>query len=160
MLSAGILLVLILASSKGATIPSWYVPGIRYRFNPRSREGSDVLSLFYKQKQGVSIHAPARGTTVSVNVASTRSIVSIHVPARGTTCSVSIPGEQCGVSIHVPARGTTFEKGVHMKTIKFQSTFPQGERHDERKEKTIMALFQSTFPQGERHFLVHLILSS
>ena len=77
----------------------------------------------------VSIHVPARGTTVlsshalavsprfnprsrKGNDALDHSVhrdgfVSIHVPARGTTVSHEEAGEEIYVSIHVPARGTT-----------------------------------------------------
>ena len=79
--------------------------------------------------------------------------VSIHVPARGTTllcttlfaCKKSfnprsregndeIDGKavntDTGVSIHVPARGTTEAVLGGLQEVKvFQSTFPRGERH-------------------------------
>ena len=76
--------------------------------------------------------------------------VSIHVPARGTTrrctknsvkCSCFNPRSREGndqfdtglymfqeVSIHVPARGTTDQLNSAFESVKFQSTFPRGER--------------------------------
>ena len=77
------------------------------------------------------------------------------------------------VSIHVPTRGTTKMNGRHTTSLRlFQSTFPQGERHDisllivsafrvsihvPTRGTTSSGiwslsflLFQSTFPQGER----------
>ena len=55
----------------------------------------------------VSIHVPARGTTVCLALAVRRLRVSIHVPARGTTYEVGEGQQTLLVSIHVPARGTT-----------------------------------------------------
>ena len=77
----------------------------------------------------VSIHVPARGTTLNDVLSDVYSIVSIHVPARGTTLPYELfiiltfcfnPRSREGndgkkmklnrlikVSIHVPARGTT-----------------------------------------------------
>ena len=56
----------------------------------------------------VSIHVPARGTTIPIDGLCGKTDVSIHVPARGTTSAgVMIYGKSKCVSIHVPARGTT-----------------------------------------------------
>ena len=80
----------------------------RLSFNPRSRKGNDEVRL-----RSFSVHS-----------------VSIHVPARGTTCDICLVLQLVGVSIHVPARGTTAKRGlIKWHIIKFQSTFPQGERH-------------------------------
>ena len=78
----------------------------------------------------VSIHAPARGATLSVGDAPARvQWVSIHAPARGATSGY--PGKQirASVSIHAPARGAT-DCSVPAKPSewKFQSTLPRGER--------------------------------
>ena len=56
----------------------------------------------------VSIHVPARGTTKLGECLNKCILVSIHVPARGTTGLVNVLIEIDGVSIHVPARGTTY----------------------------------------------------
>ena len=77
----------------------------------------------------VSIHVPARGTTMLVRLLDLLVLfqstfphgerpggevrhqyeynVSIHVPARGTTKRISANAVAANVSIHVPARGTT-----------------------------------------------------
>ena len=76
-------------------------------FNPRSRKGNDVVSFLTLLSVEVSIHVPARGTTLCGAIGYDESGVSIHVPARGTTyADIKIRGG-CAVSIHVPARGTT-----------------------------------------------------
>ena len=101
----------------------------------------------------VSIHVPARGTTLTwmgINNSNTefqstfprgeRPIplrglvlapsVSIHVPARGTTTKFLRGDGWVLVSIHVPARGTTLRIVLNLTNTPFQSTFPRGERHD------------------------------
>ena len=56
-------------------------------------------------------------------------IVSIHVPARGTTIENCLDTDWFNVSIHVPARGTTVIGRLKIAgVIGFQSTFPHGER--------------------------------
>ena len=125
-----------------------------------------------------------------------KTVVSIHVPARGTTVPVYkyeiyadgfnprsregndlkdrfVQAEIQQVSIHVPARGTTaMIQPCSRKLFVFQSTFPRGERlkrgvasysaysfnprsregNDSKTHTTLQTLcsFQSTFPRGER----------
>ena len=54
--------------------------------------------------------------------------ISIHVPARGTTILDRVHMPHTQISIHVPARGTTKASGFVNALDKFQSTSPQGER--------------------------------
>ena len=77
-----------------------------FRFNPRSRAGSDVSASDDLEDSGVSIHAPVRGATI---------------PAR----PASQPKE---VSIHAPVRGATKPQVMVFWGKKFQSTLPCGER--------------------------------
>ena len=77
----------------------------------------------------VSIHVPARGTTVSISDNALKSKVSIHVPARGTTRTDSLSD--------LPNRGfnprsregndNVINSNLY-KFTRFQSTFPRGER--------------------------------
>ena len=55
----------------------------------------------------ISIHAPARGATGSLEVVKSGGIISIHAPARGATPVYrhALEGEK--ISIHAPARGAT-----------------------------------------------------
>ena len=100
-----------------------------HRFNPRSREGNDLQLVEICQRELVSIHVPAKGTTtlyLSICISGT---VSIHVPAKGTTAN-SISAEKLTlVSIHVPAKGTTPNHVFPSCPSGFQSTFPRRERH-------------------------------
>ena len=100
----------------------------------------------------VSIHVPARGTTYAFrSFCNRRFSVSIHVPARGTTLRLVQALSTHPVSIHVPARGTTgFINSFTIANLRFQSTFPQGERPVHGDAWFSVTMFQSTFPQGER----------
>ena len=55
-------------------------------FNPRTREGCDLLSRYIAHDLiGISIHAPARGATVYKWEKQNVVTISIHAPARGAT---------------------------------------------------------------------------
>ena len=98
------------------------------RFNPRSRKGNDSTCPKNHVDDNVSIHVPARGTTLPSSSIHSDFRVSIHVPARGTTFFSSSQAPFAIVSIHVPARGTTSHCSHLPSSSTFQSTFPQGER--------------------------------
>ena len=76
-------------------------------FNPRSREGNDLDDYRFDESLPVSIHVPARETTVYWHHSSMFIAVSIHVPARETTVDKAMYAHFYNVSIHVPARETT-----------------------------------------------------
>ena len=103
-------------------------------FNPRSRVGSDLLSVFsWPPAPVVSIHAPAWGATAGFLFLSVSDSVSIHAPAWGATTTYRSssrttcfnPRSRVGsdthtdrdkpmqqVSIHAPAWGAT-RKRIH-----------------------------------------------
>ena len=54
------------APVKGATLYSLISMNTDRNFNPRSREGSDVLLSPFPTVQRISIHAPVKGATVQV----------------------------------------------------------------------------------------------
>ena len=71
---------------KGATPPAVINFSFTDRFNPRSREGSDViLPLVAGDRYDVSIHAPVKGATGYELNEGLRSGVSIHAPVKGAT---------------------------------------------------------------------------
>ena len=76
-------------------------------FNPRSRERSDCNFVNLEIKLFISIHAPARGATLSKCDNIHSRYISIHAPARGATLSCALPPEVNSISIHAPARGAT-----------------------------------------------------
>ena len=54
-------------------------------FNPRAREGRDLVGCFISHTLFVSIRAPARGATLIHTKVETIIDVSIRAPARGAT---------------------------------------------------------------------------
>ena len=62
---------------------------LHIHFNPRSREGSDVLFYLYSPFRIISIHAPAKGATNSSKSGWSQAIISIHAPAKGATAILS-----------------------------------------------------------------------
>ena len=124
-------------------------------FNSRAREGRDVLRdralpCFHP----VSIHAPARGATLSSLIFASRVAVfqftrprgarlnrrgdvetffsvSIHAPARGATIAMPHICAIGKVSIHAPARGaTTHGFSLLIQNLQFQFTRPRGARRN------------------------------
>ena len=57
----------------------------RYHFNPRTREGCDIMEGLYYRQIAISIHAPAKGATIFDSAVETRVNISIHAPAKGAT---------------------------------------------------------------------------
>ena len=76
-------------------------------FNPRARAGRDATFDFSNDPYKVSIHAPARGATMTKMEQRMLSNVSIHAPARGATETAENCVVARKVSIHAPARGAT-----------------------------------------------------
>ncbi len=98
-------------------------------FNPRTRKGCDISTLYTSYIGGyVSIHAPAGGATVRMPPGLCSGTVSIHAPAGGATYS--------NMYLAVPCV--------------FQSTHPQGVRLPLCLIKNVSLMFQSTHPQGVR----------
>jgi len=143
-------------------------------FNPRTRTGCDCRMATAKRHRGrVSIHAPARGATISASLISKVSWVSIHAPARGATEEGSKLMGVSQVSIHAPARGATddVQTNLHLPSSfnprtrtgcdrhfqivglfdrPFQSTHPHGVRRVWEWVEYTRQAFQSTHPHGVR----------
>ena len=128
-------------------------------FNPRSRKGNDGSAPLAYPGYGVSIHVPARGTTVTYSLTFEGMGFQSTFP-QGERLGTSTWSQiYSGVSIHVPARGTTRGETVSLLDgIRFQSTFPQGERLNLLLLISHSRQFQSTFPQGERPRLVFFLI--
>ena len=99
-----------------------------YDFNPRSREGSDILCTPDADKRCISIRAPARGATQMAGMMYKEQAISIRAPARGAT------------------RMTVKE----VFDLVFQSALPRGERHVGNGLSGLQRIFQSALPRGER----------
>ena len=97
-------------------------------FNPRSREGNDPC-FFHALNDNINFNPRSReGNDERSRNDALMEIISIHVPAKGTTVRLHMFGDQDNISIHVPAKGTTWGNHfIYRKTL-FQSTFPRRER--------------------------------
>ena len=114
--------------TRGTTFPLTAAIPCSYNFNPRSHKGNDILSFFFAVSIPYFNPRSHKGNDLLMLCNPYITIISIHVPTRGTTIDI----------IQFYFRN------------KFQSTFPQGERHQGRHVLIPEGEFQSTFPQGER----------
>ena len=100
------------APAKGATVLV-YVLQIGYEnFNPRSREGSDMVIFKTRYRANkISIHAPAKGATI---MGFKRAIDSPYFNPRSREGS-DYNSRYCycvaNISIHAPAKGATMRRG-------------------------------------------------
>ena len=133
----------------------------------------------YFRKQGISIHAPARGATQGSRGTGVANIISIHAPARGATKNIfplyivyqfqsthprgvrpaarRVSAGLASISIHAPARGATWTFICRTAMpLYFNPRTREGcdvveLQHDVRDLK-----FQSTHPRGVRLLAVGL----
>ena len=97
-------------SREGSDIVSSLSRTLICDFNPRSREGSDDFFRKYCNfTPEISIHAPAKGATMTKDDAKAMVTISIHAPAKGATRQPRPLGKFKGISIHAPAKGATSE---------------------------------------------------
>ena len=78
-------LISIHAPAKGATQGHENTVYSYKYFNPRSREGSDLIRKFTRDIFSISIHAPAKGATLLQCPIEPLYCISIHAPAKGAT---------------------------------------------------------------------------
>ena len=98
------------APAKGATCMTVTRWELQSHFNPRSREGSDILPDKYKWILDISIHAPAKGATKKLRVSHRGFCISIHAPAKGATVRETWCALPVNISIHAPAKGATLRR--------------------------------------------------
>ena len=108
------------------------------------------LSVGLWMMDKVSIHAPLRGATLTVNYLTTSLTVSIHAPLRGATGNRMETFYQGGVSIHAPLRGATIFAMNAWIGLVFQFTRPCGARHGTLRLFGQREEFQFTRPCGAR----------
>ena len=137
LLSAGILLVLILASSKGGTT------------HARLPNGNGIHRDILPHPCIVSIHAPTKGATAAAPITPAAAVVSIHVPTRGTTVW------RYNVPHPYPSFNPRSHEGNDMERITdayqgfaFQSTFPRGERRLGSPQRTPLIRFNPRSHEG------------
>ena len=99
-------------------------------FNPRSREGSDACDkAMYLRAGDISIHAPAKGTTMI------KMLADMFLRFQST----------------LPRRERHIRTPSVFLQVRFQSTLPRRERLDGIIDRTWKFKFQSTLPRRERH---------
>ena len=122
-----------------------------FYFNPRSREGSDALTLTALTCPKISIRVPTRGATGMALHHCVGNTISIRAPARGATGIWRVAERFPNISICAPARGAT-SRSVHTRR-RINHFNP---RSHEGSDITGMAnvrhqkAFQSALPRGER----------
>jgi len=122
-----------------------------FRFNPRSRGGSDAWGFFASLNFSGFNPRSRGGSDWSWRCSLVFSVsVSIHAPAGGATLSDGCFVKALEVSIHAPAGGATQPEGQNPVERKFQSTLPRGERQCIKLNLKKLVTFQSTLPRGER----------
>ena len=106
----------------------------------------------YKASYDISIHAPARGATLTNILVFLIEIISIHAPARGATNFFSNPSNSFKISIHAPARGATARRTIM--DWYYRDFNPRSREGSDWLRLALMINkrgFQSTLPRGERH---------
>ena len=97
-------------------------------FNPRSREGSDKDCIII-QNTALNFNPRSReGSDEYHDFVQYRIYISIHAPARGATLHALRLRSVSSISIHAPARGATGGCVYDYFIFRFQSTLPRGER--------------------------------
>ena len=115
------------APVKGATTSCLTSAIATNNFNPRTREGCDIImpknSII---RYLISIHAPVKGATRDLRrLEQAVDVISIHAPVKGATSPGRYIDDERRISIHAPVKGATnqFDAYTTMEEI-FQSTHP------------------------------------
>ena len=117
----------------------------------RPRGARHPINERMEVQNGVSIHAPAWGATVSHDSLACSISVSIHAPAWGATLELRDTELWHLVSIHAPAWGATPPYPLNVAGMRlFQSTRPRGARLGKINNYHDIDKFQSTRPRGAR----------
>ena len=105
------------------------VPQVSFQSTLPRRERQCSLR-YSSSNRNISIHAPAKGATVFLDVARADRIISIHAPAKGATAEDKVREGVEVISIHAPAKGATVSQARNPSFPRvFQSTLPRRERH-------------------------------
>ena len=91
---------------------------IRTYFNPRSREGSDFANIIFYNIRKISIHAPAKGATLSSRVLYKVPEFQSTLPRRERPCKCFKYIGYTLISIHAPAKGATAFINIFSLTVR------------------------------------------
>ena len=129
-------------------------------FNSRTHEGCDsprgtvsLLTPLFQFTHPRGVRQPRHGSGDDA------ADVSIHAPARGATLSEWQDHCHEYVSIHTPARGATGLMARGFVLMTFQFTHPRGVRQTTEKGATVSSLFQFTHPRGVRQQLLDPVIA-
>ena len=140
------------APAKGATAAFSEFPRCSADFNPRSREGSDILTA---RKDEHCFHfqstLPRRERRNSTVPHSRPTRISIHAPAKGATRQyICAAYTSSSFQSTLPRRERLCTFAFAYFSFRFQSTLPRRERHPKRTRRSSCRTFQSTLPRRER----------
>ena len=122
-------------------------------FNPRSRVGSDPVSIKMAKEQALYFNPRSRVGSDSTPQSPTAFLQNFNPRSRvgSDTMAIHFFRWLRGISIHAPAWGAT---SIPVNTTsfgaQFQSTLPRGERPVGAAGNREPPIFQSTLPRGER----------
>ena len=97
-------------------------------FNPRSREGSDKNRAALLHEREISIHAPAKGATITGCVLQPIMIFQSTLPRRERLITAEIDGDYRKFQSTLPRRERRSRTGTFKHGKRFQSTLPRRER--------------------------------
>ena len=126
-------------------------PSLSTYFNPRTREGCDGKTYVLNVMEFISIHAPAKGATLSTLHKNQFLCISIHAPAKGATAFLLVLS--ASISDFNPRTREGCDKSIFSKSscsMIFQSTHPRRVRLFICHIHITYILFQSTHPRRVR----------
>ena len=95
-------------------------------FNPRTREGCDLATAWICSMVGISIHAPVKGATSLYRVGFDMLFLYFN-PRTREGCDKrkkDLSGLWCTISIHAPVKGATIEKYFYSISFKISIHAP------------------------------------
>ena len=140
-------------SREGSDIIFTGFPSSSMYFNPRSREGSDSFGHFLYLLLQYFNPRSREGSDLETLIADLRTYVfQSTLPRRERHQLFETSEFFNGISIHAPAKGATAQAFRPIQVLtSFQSTLPRRERLDIVKPLLMFHVFQSTLPRRERH---------
>ena len=132
------------------------LPNYSY-FNPRLREGGDILSEISSKVIIISIHASEKEATFTAFLAALFKRISIHASEKEATQTANGAQQTAQIAPHAPEKeATPSQTSYEHLCRKFQSTPPKRRRRRDCLSCLDWVLFQSTPPKRRR--LQHIVI--
>ena len=120
-------------------------------FNPRPREGDDSPAESRRRVMSLNFNPrPREGDDRNASASSSILSISIHVPARGTTIDTDEISAGLQFQSTSPRGGRPYSAKWSVTGCQFQSTSPRGGRQRLKEWYVSYTTFQSTSPRGGR----------